>query len=57
MEETGSNDFTEEEMREIDELEDIEAALERDTQDGPGAGEVPPADFVSFATDGVEKEN
>lgn len=33
---------------------DVEAALARKTQDGKGEDEVPPADFDSFATEGVE---
>jgi len=37
--------------------EDIPAALERETQDGPGAEPLPPGDFVSFAESGVEKED
>jgi len=35
----------------------IEAALARTTQDGKGADPVPPADFESFATEGVEKKS
>lgn len=34
---------------------DVEAALQRSTKDGKGEGEVPPPDFDSFATAGVEK--
>jgi len=34
----------------------VEAALARTTQDGKGSGPVPPADFESFATEGVEKK-
>jgi hypothetical protein len=36
--------------------EDVRALLARETRDGPGHGEVPPPDFVSFATEGVEKD-
>lgn len=35
---------------------DVQAALARETQDGKGEGEVPPSDFDSFATEGVEQE-
>lgn len=35
---------------------DVPAALERETQDGKGDDEVPPSDFVAFATEGVENE-
>jgi len=38
----------------FDEEAEVRAALARDTQDGPGDAPVPPADFVSFATEGVE---
>lgn len=41
---------------ELVELEDIEALLNRETADGKGDDEVPPADFESYATEGVEKE-
>lgn len=34
---------------------DVEAALQRSTQDGKGEDDVPPPDFDSFATSGVEK--
>lgn len=34
---------------------DVAAALERKTQDGKGDDPVPPADFQSFSTEGVEK--
>lgn len=34
---------------------DVEAALQRETQDGKGEGEVPDSDFKGFATEGVEK--
>lgn len=37
--------------------EDVQAALERETDDGKGEGEVPASDFVSFATEGVEEES
>lgn len=36
--------------------EDVRALLTRRTHDGPGEGDVPPSDFISFATEGVEKE-
>lgn len=36
---------------------DVAAALARQTQDGKGDDEVPPADFRSFATEGVEEED
>lgn len=35
---------------------DVKSALARNTQDGKGPNEVPPANFVSFATDKVEGE-
>lgn len=35
--------------------EDVQALLARVTHDGKGDGEVPESDFVSFATEGVEK--
>lgn len=35
---------------------DVAAALARETQDGKGDDPVPPADFDSFATQGVEKK-
>ena len=41
---------------ELTELEDIEALLSRETADGKGEDDVPPADFESYATEGVEKE-
>lgn len=34
---------------------DVEAALQRQTQDGKGDEEVPESDFQSFATEGVER--
>lgn len=34
---------------------DVEAALQRQTQDGKGDGEVPEPDFKGFATAGVEQ--
>lgn len=34
---------------------DVEALLDRDTQDGKGDDEVPESDFESYATEGVEK--
>lgn len=40
--------------------EDVKAALERETQDGPGftdESELPPSDFQGYATEGVEKED
>lgn len=39
--------------------EDVAAALERETQDGPGfenESELPKSDFAGFATDDVEVE-
>lgn len=36
---------------------DVESALQRTTQDGPGEGEAPPSDFDSFATSGVEVDD
>lgn len=36
--------------------EDVEAALARKTDDGPGDEEPPAEDFVAFATDDVEEE-
>lgn len=36
---------------------DVTSALKRDTQDGKGEGEVPPSDFDSFATEGVQSED
>lgn len=39
----------------VDEDAEIQAALARKTQDGKGDDPVPPADFQSFATEGVEK--
>lgn len=33
---------------------DVPAALQRETQDGKGDGELPEGDFESFATDGME---
>lgn len=41
---------------ELNELQDIEDILNRETADGPGDDEAPPADFESFATEGVEIE-
>lgn len=38
-----------------DEEADLAAALARKTQDGKGEGDVPPSNFHSFATEGVEK--
>lgn len=35
--------------------EDVEALLSRKTHDGKGEDEVPESDFISFATDGVER--
>jgi hypothetical protein len=35
---------------------DVAMALQRDTQDGKGDGDLPDSDFNSYATDGVEKE-
>lgn len=46
---------TEQPDTEMQELEDIEALLSRETADGKGDDEVPPADFESFATEGVEQ--
>lgn len=46
---------TEQPDTEMQELEDIEALLNRETADGKGDDEVPPADFESFATEGVEQ--
>ena len=41
---------------ELTELQDIENLLSRETHDGPGDLEnLPPSDFVSHATEGVEK--
>jgi hypothetical protein len=37
--------------------EDVAAALERDTDDGPGDEEPAETDFQSYATEGVEKES
>lgn len=36
--------------------EDVQSALERQTDDGKGGAVVPKADFDSFATDGVEND-
>lgn len=36
---------------------DVAAALQRTTQDGKGEDPVPPADFDSYATEGVEQED
>lgn len=36
---------------------DVAAALARKTQDGKGVEPVPPSNFESFATEGVEKGN
>ncbi len=39
--------------------DDVKAALQRDTQDGPAfsdESELPESDFESFAEEGVEKE-
>lgn len=36
---------------------DVEAALQRETQDGKGPDPVPESDFDSFATDGVEQDD
>lgn len=37
---------------------DVPAALERNTDDGPGdLDNLPESDWVSFATEGVEKED
>jgi hypothetical protein len=36
---------------------DVAAALSRKTQDGKGVEPVPPSNFESFATEGVEKSN
>jgi hypothetical protein len=36
---------------------DVEAALQRKTQDGKGSDPVPESDFDSFATEGVEEEH
>lgn len=35
---------------------DVERALARETQDGPGDEEPGPSDFQGFATDGVEED-
>lgn len=35
---------------------DVNAALQRTTQDGKGEGDVPESDFKSFATENVEQE-
>ena len=35
---------------------DVPKCLAKTTHDGRGDGELPPSDFISFATDGVEKE-
>lgn len=42
---------------ELVELEDIDALLNRETADGKGDDEVPPADFESFATEDVETDD
>lgn len=42
---------------ELNELQDIDDLLNRETGDGKGDEDVPEADFVSFATDDAEKEN
>lgn len=43
---------------ELNELQDIEELLGRETHDGPGdLDALPESDFVSHATDGVEKES
>lgn len=39
------------------ERRDILELVSRETQDGKGDEEVPESDFVSFATEGVEKED
>lgn len=39
---------------EVDEQDEIDAVLARTTHDGKGEDPVPPADFASFATKGVE---
>lgn len=36
--------------------EDVDSALERETQDGKGGAVVPKATFKSYATDEVEKQ-
>lgn len=42
---------------ELTEVEDLENLDARETHDGPGdLSNLPPSDFVSFATEGVEKE-
>lgn len=42
---------------ELDELQDLEEIASRETHDGPGdLSDLPPSDFVSYATEGVEKE-
>lgn len=40
----------------VDEQKEIEAALARKTKDGKGDEEVPESNFVSFATDDVERK-
>ena len=40
----------------VNETEQIEQALDRKTDDGPGNDPMPPSDFESYATVGVEKE-
>lgn len=39
----------------VNQQDEVKAALARKTQDGRGEDEVPESDFVSFATDNVEK--
>lgn len=45
------------EVPEVHDDTDVEAALKRKTADGPGTDPVPPADFESFATKDVEKKD
>jgi hypothetical protein len=49
-------EVVEQETSAVDEEEQISQALARQTDDGPGDEPVPPSDFESYATAGVEKE-
>lgn len=42
---------------EVDEDTEVLTCLERETQDGKGGDDVPESDFVSHATEGVNKED